>query len=172
MKTAARAKGAVYELLCFGPHNVELLSTAVRKLEPLGLRLLHAAHSHEDGSTKVEKGQSVSRFFVEKMRLGDLDDVTDEKLTEMVLKVLMTTYKMDDETKFSVRPGTHRHATPSHGYPPPRHPIPRVPTATPTHPTGTHRHADPSHGYPPPCRPIPRARTATSTYPTSPVGGR
>ena len=26
----ARAKGSVWELLCFGPHDVELLSTAVR----------------------------------------------------------------------------------------------------------------------------------------------
>ena len=46
----ARAKGSVWELLCFGPHDVELLSTAVRRLEPLGLRLLHAAHSHAEKS--------------------------------------------------------------------------------------------------------------------------
>ena len=107
-KTAARAKGKVYELLCFGPHEVELLSTAVRKLEPLGLRLLHAAHSHEDGhSTKAEIGQRVSRFFMEKMQTTDVDvdGVENETLTDMVLKVLMTTYKMSDEVEFSVKPG-------------------------------------------------------------------
>ena len=111
----ARAKGSVWELLCFGPHDVELLSTAVRRLEPLGLRLLHAAHSHaEKSSTSVRDEatsaavlqQQCSRFFVE--RRGEEPDATrtDEQtaaFTEEVLKVLMDTYKSDDKTKFNVR---------------------------------------------------------------------
>merc|ERR1740130_791710 len=54
----ARAKGSVWELLCFGPHDVELLSTE----------------------------EQTSAF------------------TEQVVKVLMDTYKSDDQTKFTVRP--------------------------------------------------------------------
>ena len=112
----ARAKGSVWELLCFGPHDVELLSTAVRRLEPLGLRLLHAAHSHADvkSSTSVRDEampavpqQQCSRFFVE--RRGEEPDATRTEeqtsaFTEQVVKVLMATYKSDDKTKFTVRP--------------------------------------------------------------------
>ena len=112
----ARAKGSVWELLCFGPHDVELLSTAVRRLEPLGLRLLHAAHSHaEKSSTSVRdeampavpQQQQCSRFFVE--RRGEEPDATRTEeqtsaFTEQVVKVLMDTYKSDDQTKFTVRP--------------------------------------------------------------------
>ena len=115
----ARAKGSVWELLCFGPHDVELLSTAVRRLEPLGLRLLHAAHSHaEKSSTSVRDEampavpqqlpqQQCSRFFVE--RRGEEPDATRTEeqtsaFTEQVVKVLMATYKSDDKTKFTVRP--------------------------------------------------------------------
>ena len=100
----ARAKGSVWELLCFGPHDVELLSTAVRRLEPLGLRLLHAAHSHaekspasvrDEVSSAVVLQQQCSRFFVE--RRGEEPDATRTEeqtsaFTEKVVQVLMATY--------------------------------------------------------------------------------
>jgi len=112
----ARAKGSVWELLCFGPHDVELLSTAVRRLEPLGLRLLHAAHSHaekspasvrDEASSAVVLQQQCSRFFVE--RRGEEPDATRTEeqtsaFTEKVVQVLMATYKSEDKTKFTVRP--------------------------------------------------------------------
>mmetsp|Transcript_37838 Transcript_37838/g.96082 ORF Transcript_37838/g.96082 Transcript_37838/m.96082 type:complete len:1041 (+) Transcript_37838:56-3178(+) len=114
----ARAKGSVWELLCFGPHDVELLSTAVRRLEPLGLRLLHAAHSHAEKSERSVHGgdapppavlqQQCSRFFVE--RHGEDPEASRNRTPEetaafsdRVLKVLMTTYKSDDKTEFTVR---------------------------------------------------------------------
>merc|ERR1719149_599165 len=80
----ARAKGSVWELLCFGPHDVELLSTAVPQQQPQ---------------------QQCSRFFVE--RRGEEPDATRTEeqtsaFTEQVVKVLMATYKSDDKTKFTV----------------------------------------------------------------------
>ena len=103
----ARAKGSVWELLCFGPHDVELLSTAVRKLEPLGVRLLHAAHSHQDKVTESgeQQQQQCSRFFIERLDGPEPpSEVDNAKFSERVVEVLMTTYKSSDKTKFTARP--------------------------------------------------------------------
>ena len=94
----------MWELLCFGPHDVELLSTAVRRLEPLGLRLLHAAHSHAHVEGEAQVHEDCSRFYVERVQGGEAD--SDEEAAAFraaVLQVLMGTYNSDDATKFSVR---------------------------------------------------------------------
>uniref|UniRef100_A0A7S3ETI7 Uncharacterized protein n=1 Tax=Haptolina ericina TaxID=156174 RepID=A0A7S3ETI7_9EUKA len=107
----ARAKGTVWELLCFGPHNVELLSEATRQLAPLGVQLLHAAHSHAARPTKgVAKGGEVaaqteqcSCIFIDKPgKRPSADEVAE--FTKKVLHVLMTTYGSKDEANFTVRP--------------------------------------------------------------------
>eukprot|EP00316_Scyphosphaera_apsteinii_P000295 CAMPEP_0119320298 /NCGR_PEP_ID=MMETSP1333-20130426/52113_1 /TAXON_ID=418940 /ORGANISM="Scyphosphaera apsteinii, Strain RCC1455" /LENGTH=1000 /DNA_ID=CAMNT_0007326993 /DNA_START=77 /DNA_END=3079 /DNA_ORIENTATION=+ len=105
-KAITRAKGTVWELICLGSHNVEMLSTAVRKLTPLGLRLLHAAHTHAHNPSETDVQQSqCSRFFVEKP--GQFEAPSDDEVQSFsakVRKVLMTTYKTDDESKFLVWP--------------------------------------------------------------------
>ena len=107
----ARAKGSVWELLCFGPHNVELLSTAVRRLAPLGLRLLHAAHSHARVAGEAKGGNAghheCSRIYVETVQVkSDKSEVQSEEevsaFRASVLKVLMGTYNSEDATNFSV----------------------------------------------------------------------
>ena len=100
----ARAKGSVWELLCFGPHDVELLSTAVRKLEPLGVRLLHAAHSHQEKVTAEGEREQCSRFFIERLDGPEPpSEAENAQFSVLVVEVLMTTYK-SDKTKFTVRP--------------------------------------------------------------------
>ena len=103
----ARAKGSVWELLCFGPHDVELLSTAVRRLEPLGLRLLHAAHSHARVAGEAKAHHECSRIYVETVQVkSDKSEVQSEEevsaFRASVLKVLMGTYNSEDATNFSV----------------------------------------------------------------------
>ncbi len=111
----SRAKGEVWELMCIGAHDVELLSTAVRKLEPLGLRLLHAAHSHTDKTEGegADAQQQCSRIFVERRQEaaagrdskseGEIYEETEE-FTAKVIRVMKATYKSDDDNKFTVRP--------------------------------------------------------------------
>lgn len=99
-----RATGTVWELVCVGPHKVELLSTAVRKLTPLGLRLLHAAHSHSSPHEN-EARDMCSRFFVEKPGedvLGGEEEV--DAFREKMHEVLKSTYK-SEEAEFVIRPG-------------------------------------------------------------------
>ena len=102
----ARAKGSVWELLCFGPHDVELLSTAVRRLEPLGLRLLHAAHSHARVAGEAKTHHECSRIYVETVQVSGKAEVqSDEEVSAFrasVLKVLMGTYNSEDAADFSV----------------------------------------------------------------------
>ena len=105
-QAVARARGQVWELLCFGPHNVELLSTAVRRLTPLGLRLLHAAHSHAHVEGEA-RGDVCSRIYVEHVEDSErTEEESEEEVSAFraaVLKVLMGTYNSEDATKFSVR---------------------------------------------------------------------
>ena len=84
-QAVARARGTVWELLCFGPHNVELLSTAVRRLTPLGLRLLHAAHSHAHVEGEAHVHEVCSRIYVEHVLGSDrTDDRTEAESEEEV----------------------------------------------------------------------------------------
>jgi Kef-type K+ transport system membrane component KefB/glycine cleavage system regulatory protein len=112
-----RAKGQVLELICLGPHNVELLSTAVRKLEPLGTRLLHAAHTHADDHAVDGRREQCSRFFVEVMPSalagktpggvsieGADEDTMLKELCDKITEVLTTTYKTSEEIKIMVKP--------------------------------------------------------------------
>jgi hypothetical protein len=95
-QAVARARGTVWELLCFGPHNVELLSTAVRRLTPLGLRLLHAAHSHAHVKGEAHGHEVCSRIYVEHVQGSDRTDAeSEEEVTAFraaVLKVRPATY--------------------------------------------------------------------------------
>ena len=104
-QAVARARGTVWELLCFGPHNVELLSTAVRRLTPLGLRLLHAAHSHAHVEGEAHVHEVCSRIYVEHVLGSDrTDDRTEAETEEEVAAFRAAVLKVKD------RPPTYTRA--------------------------------------------------------------
>merc|ERR1712113_889834 len=82
----------------------------VCKLRTLGMRPLHAAHTHKHSATDTENSgmhQKCSRFFVEKpdqLRVDELSNEELEAFKAQMIEVLKDVYQMHDASKFIVRP--------------------------------------------------------------------